>query len=217
MIRKELSALIWKEFILEWRQRYALGGIALYVVSTVYIIFFTFTRLLPQSWNAMFWVVALFAAVNAVAKSFAQENSQRQLYYYTLAHPIGVIIAKMIYNTVLLFVLMLLSFGAFSLLTGNPVQRLDIFFLVLLMASFGFAIAFTFISGIAAKANQNSTLMAILGFPVVIPILAMLIRLSANALRILDSNWSQDIMMLLAIDAILLTLALILFPFLWRD
>ena len=40
---------------------------------------------------------------------------------------------------------------------------------------------FTLMSAIAAKAQQNAALIAILGFPVILPILLLLMRLSQSA------------------------------------
>ena len=60
--------------------------------------------------------------------------------------------------------------------------------------------------------------MAILGFPIVIPILMELVKVSQNAMPgSFDSSINEDIMILLAIDLLLGGAALMLFPFLWRD
>ena len=60
--------------------------------------------------------------------------------------------------------------------------------------------------------------MAILSFPVIMPILLTLVRLSAIALRLIqDTSYQRDIVNLLAIDAILITLTFVLFPYVWRD
>jgi heme exporter protein B len=60
--------------------------------------------------------------------------------------------------------------------------------------------------------------MAILSFPVILPILLTLLRLSAIALRLMqDTSYYKDIINLLSIDAILLTLTFVLFPYVWRD
>ena len=60
--------------------------------------------------------------------------------------------------------------------------------------------------------------MAILSFPVVLPILLTLVRLSQISLRLIqDTSYMRDIVNLLAIDAILLTLTFVLFPFIWKD
>ncbi len=217
MIR-EIGVLLRKELVLEWRLRYAISGILLYVLSTVYIVYASFVNVPAQTWNTVFWIIVLFASVNAIAKSFVQENGQRQLYYYALANPTSIVLAKVIYNTLLLFGLTLLSYAAFSLVAGNPVKDQGLFFLGLFLGSLGFSITFTFISAIASKTNNSGSLMAILSFPVIIPILMSLIKISAGALRLIqDTAIWKDIVTLVAIDLMLLALSFILFPFLWRD
>lgn len=217
-LAKEILFLIQKEMIIEWRQKYAISGILLYVLSTVFIVYISFVQVQPNVWNTLFWIIILFASVNAVTKSFVQESGNRELYYYSLANPSAIILSKIIYNTFLLLLLSILSYVVFAFVAGNPVKVPLQFYLAIFLGSFGFSIAFTFISAIAAKASNSSTLMAILSFPIIIPILMTLIKLSANALGLIqDTAISKDIIILLAIDLILLALTFILFPYLWRD
>ena len=110
----EIRYLLKKELVLEWRQKYAISGIFLYVLSTIFIVYTSFIQVPKNVWNTLFWIIVLFASVNAVAKSFMQESGNRQLYYYTLANPLAVIISKIIYNLMLLLLLSLLSFAFFS-------------------------------------------------------------------------------------------------------
>ncbi|MEM9919604.1 MAG: heme exporter protein CcmB [Bacteroidota bacterium] len=215
---KESIQLLRKEFVLELRQRYAISGILLYVLSTVFIVYTSFIQVPGSVWNTLFWIIVLFASVNAIAKSFMQEAGNRQLYYYTLANPSAIILSKIVYNILLLLVLTFLSYGAFSLVAGNPVKNYQQFFIALFLGSIGFSITFTFVSAIASRARNSATLLAILGFPLVIPILMTLIKLSANSLGLMqDTAVWKDMLILLSIDAILISLAFVLFPFLWRD
>lgn len=215
---KETIVLIRKEALLEWRMKYAISGILLYVFSTVFIVYTAFIRLEPNVWNTLFWIITLFAAVNAIVKSFTQENSARQLYYYSLTNPLAILLSKMIYNTILLLLLSVLCWMGLALITGNPVKDIGQFSLAIFLASVGFSITFTFISAISAKADNSATLMAILSFPLVIPILMTLIKLSANALRLLnDTGVMKDVWTLVGIDLLLLAVALVLYPFLWKD
>lgn len=211
--------LFLKEIRLEWRRRYALSGVLLYVISTVFVVYtIVGEKATGVVWAALFWIIVLFASVNAVAKSFVQENQQRQLYYYTLASPSAVILSKMLYNTLLLFLIASLSYGAFSLIMDSPVKNQSLFWGILLLGSLAFAVTFTFIAAISAKASQSATLMAILSFPVIIPVLMTLLRLSKIALNLMtDTAYYRDIVILLSIDLILGTLVFILFPYLWRD
>lgn len=219
---KEIAVLIQKEITLEWRQKYALNGILLYVVSAVFITYLSVGakqgNIGVPTWNALYWIIILFSAVNAVAKSFVQEHQGRQLYYYMIASPEAIIISKIIYNTLLTLVLALLGYFVFSVILGNPVQDQGMFLLNLILGAVGFSACLTMVSGIASKASNNATLMAILSFPVIIPILLMAIRVSKNAIDGLDWSVSLDkIVTLMAINVIVAVTAYILFPYLWRS
>ncbi len=217
-IWKEIFLLIRKDLQLELRNSYAISGTLLYIFSTIFIVYFSFVEVAPPVWNALFWIIALFISVNAIGKSFVQENDRLQLFYYSLVHPISVILAKIIYNVFLLLVLVVLAWIAFSIVAQSPVKDYGQFFLAILLGSIGFSITFTFISAISAKSANNSTLMAILSFPLILPILMTLMKLSANASRLMqDTSIGSDIWILIGIDLFLLALAMILFPFLWRD
>ena len=218
----QLITLIQKEFRLEWRNRYALNGMLLYIVGAVFVCYLSFNarrgQLTPIVWNTLFWIILLFTAINAIAKSFVQERAGRLLYYYTLASPQQIIISKIIYNVGLMLVIAGLGFSVYALVLGNPVGDVPLYLLSLLLGAVGFAASLTLIAGIASKAENSATLMAVLSFPVILPMLLMLLRVSKNAMDGLDRSLSVDeISTLLAIDAIVLVLSWLLFPFLWRS
>jgi len=219
---QELKALIEKEIRLEWRQRYALNGMILYIVSTVFVCYMSFALktkgIEPITWNTLLWIILLFTAVNSITKSFTQERAGRQLYYYTLASPQGIILSKIIYNIVLLLALSLIGLFIYIIFLGNPVQNLLMYLTAVVLGAIGFSSTLTMVAGIASKAENTSTLMAVLSFPIILPMLSMLIRLSKNAMDGLEWNTSFDeILILLAIDAIVITISYLLFPFLWRS
>lgn len=219
---RQMGALMRKEFLLEWRQRYALNGMLLYIVGAVFVCYLSFNArrglLTPPVWNTLFWIILLFTAINAIAKSFVQERAGRQLYYYTLASPQQIILAKIGYNTALMGVLALLGFCTYAFVLGNPVQDVPLYGLTLALGAVGFAASLTLVSGIASKAENPATLMAVLSFPIILPLLLMLLKISKNAMDGLDrSVSSSEIGTVLAIDAIVLTLSWLLFPFLWRS
>ena len=222
MSAREIKLLLKKEIVLEWRTRYALNGILLYVVGAVFICYMSFKlqrgALNVATWNALFWIVMLFAAVNAVAKSFLQEQSGRLIYYYTIVSPQGIIIAKMLYNTLLLVLLAIICLLVFSVVMGNEVQNGYLFVGNLLLGAVGFSVMLTMVSGIAAKASNSSTLMAVLSFPIMIPLLLLVMKISKNAIDGLDPSVSYDeVTILLAINGIVIALSYILFPYLWRS
>lgn len=219
---KEVKTLLQKEVTLEWRHKYAINGVLLYTLSTIFICYMSLSvqrgGVDPFGWNALFWIIMLFSAVSAVSKSFIQESSARQLYYFNLVKPESIIISKIIYNTGFLIILAFVAYGIFSIVLGNPVQDQVIFIAAIGLGAVGFSIVLTLMSGIASKTQNNGMLMAILSFPVVIPLVMMIIKISKNAIDALDRGESLDeIITLLAIDIIVGVLALMLFPYLWRS
>lgn len=213
--------LVHKEFLLEWREKYALNGLLLYVVSSVLLVYFGFglrsNRLQPLTWNILFWIIQLFVAVNAIAKSFMQERQGRLLYYYTLASPHIILFSKIAYNSFLMLLISGLGYGVYSVVLGNPVQDQPLYLFSILLGSLGFACSLTLISALVARVNHNTTLMAVLSFPLLISLLLMLIRISQNAVDGLDRFLVKDeITTILAIIAIVLGLSYLLFPYLWR-
>ena len=218
MIIKQIRYLIAKEIKLELRNKYALGGILLYVVSTIFVSYLCFKRIVtPATWNALFWIILLFASINAIAKSFITETKGRLLYIYTLASPQAVILSKIIYNSILLLVLSGLCLLVYSLFVGNIIQDSALFLLTLALGSFGFSSLLTMVSAIASKTGNNFTLMAILSFPIIMPLLMVLIKLSKNALDGLERWDVHCLLILLCINVIIIVLSYLLFRYLWRD
>ena len=210
--------LIRKDILIEWRQKYAFNGILLYVVSTLFVIQLTFHQLPPLIWITLFWIVILFTSVNAVAKSFLQESKGRLLYYYSISSAEDIIVSKFIYNLLLLLLLSGITFLGFVIFFGNIIGNVNFFLLILLLGSIGFASSFTMISGIAAKGSGGATLMTVLSFPVILPQLILLIKLSKRAADGFDiSIAGKDILALMAINLMVLVVSYLLFPYLWRD
>jgi len=218
----QIKNLVAKDILLEWRQKYTFNGMLLYVGCTIFVTYLSFntktSALGAVTWNTLFWIIMLFVGVNAVAKSFIQEREGRILYYYELVDPESIILAKIIYNVILMSLLGLVALGLYSVVLGNPVVDNKLFLLNVILSSIGFSSTLTLISAIASKTENGTTLMAVLGFPVIIPLLLMAIRISNNALDGLDwSASSGSLIILVAINIIVITLSLILFPYLWRS
>lgn len=212
------AALVKKELLLEWRQQYAFYGILLYVASTVFVIYIAMNRPEATVWNALFWIIQLFITVNTVAKSFLQENPGRMLYFYSLAGAAEFMIAKLIYNVLLMLVMSGLSLLLYAVLLGNPLINIPFFIGIVCLGGISLALVFTMLAAIAAKAGQNAALMAIMGFPVIIPALIILVNISKTAfLPVFQPGLVKMILLLGALDMLVIALSLILFPFLWKN
>jgi heme exporter protein B len=153
-----------------------------------------------------------------VAKSFLQESRGRLLYFYTLVKPQQFVIAKLLFNALLMLAMNLISLGIFVLLLSNPLVYPLHFFAISCLGSIGLSFVFTFLAAIAAKAQQQAALMAIMGFPIIIPQLLLLSKLAQSAFAtVVQGGFWQMTGLLIGLDALVVALAYILFPFLWKD
>ena len=206
--------------MLELRRQHTFYGILLYIASTVFVLFLS----LPDSpdanvWNSLFWVIQLFVCINTVAKSFLQESRGLMLYYYTIASPVEFIIGKLLYNIILMVIMSSVSLLLFYMFLGSPVTDGLRFFGIVMLGGISISLTFTLMSAIAAKANQNAALIAILGFPLILPQLLLLMRLSKSGFAEVfreGAIW-QLAALIGGLDAAVFVLAVILFPYLWKD
>lgn len=214
-----IMTLFRKDWMLEMRQQYAFYGVLLYVASTVFVLYLAIGETEMETWNALFWVTQLFVCINAIAKSFLQESRGRMLYFYTISHPSEFVLAKLLYNVLLMAILNCLNLVLFIAFMGDPTANIWQFIGISFLGGTGLSLVFTMLAAIASKAMQQASLMAILGFPVIIPQLLLLIRLSkiAFAETFKAGVATQVVLLLLALDLGIIVLSVILFPFLWKD
>ena len=214
---RHIITLFKKDLLLEVRQQYSFYGILLYIGATVFVLFMAIEEPESRVWNGLFWVIQLFICINAVAKSFLQESRGRMLYFYSIASPGDFVLAKLLFNSLLMLVMSLLSVLLFSLFLGNPMQKAGPFIGLVLLGGWSLSLVFTFLAAIAAKAQQNAAIMAVLGFPLIIPQLLLLMNLSNAAFDPSLVIPLNTVLLLIALDIMIVILAVILFPFLWKD
>lgn len=216
---QEVKTLIGKELTLEWRQLIAFNGIILYLVSTVFVSYLSFEGMIDlRTWNALFWIILLFASVNAILKGFVQETEGRMIYYYTVVSPQAVIASKIIYNALFMMVLSLIAMLIYMGFMGNPVQNIELFTVNMILGVTGFSSVMSLVSAIVSRIRNNFTLMGILSFPLVLPLLLVLMKvsfasLSGDGIR----EHTGNLLVLLLLTFITFILSVVLFPYIWRE
>jgi heme exporter protein B len=214
---RHIFTLFKKDLLLEIRQQYSFYGVLLYIAATIFVLYMALESPESNVWNGLFWVIQLFISINAVAKGFLQESRGRMLYFYSIAGPRDFVLAKLLFNSLLMLLMSVLSLALFSLFLGNPIEKAGVFIGLVLLGGWSLSLVFTFLAAIAAKAQQNAAIMAILGFPIIIPQLLLLMRLSNAAFSEKMAVPITTVLLLVALDGMVILLAVILFPFLWKD
>ncbi|MFY0687816.1 MAG: heme exporter protein CcmB [Cyclobacteriaceae bacterium] len=215
---KEIFAIVKKEYLVDSRQKYLIAGIALYIFATIYISYLTFNNIINSTtWNALFWIILLFASLTGIGKSFIQEEN-RSYYYYFLIKPTNILLGKLIYYTVYEFVLLALTFGLVTVFLGNPLNQLGLFLINLALGAMGIAASFTMTSAIASKSTNQSTMLAVISFPIIIPVLILAVKNSKQI--VLGANWadiSGNTFALISVIVVIIAVSFILFPYSWKN
>ena len=215
---RHILTLFRKDLLLEVRQQYSFYGVLLYVASTIFVLYLSMGQPEGDVWKGLFWMIQLFISVNAVAKSFLQEGRGRLLYFYSIAGARDFILAKLLFNALLMLLMSGVSLFLFILMLGNPMPNPLAFVGISCLGGVSLSMVFTFLAAIAARAQQNAALMAIMGFPLVIPQLLLLSKISNIAFaEVVQSGLYSMLLLLAGLDLLIVALSIILFPFLWKD
>ena len=100
----------------------------------------------------------------------------------------------------------------------NYITSLPFFFCLLFIGALSISNCLTLIAAIAHQVKNNSALISVLSFPVIIPIFLLLIKLSKISSA--EFSWiliEDDIYLLILLNIILVSLTKVLFGFLWRN
>ena len=218
---KKIFTILYKDYRIEIVQSHLFFSLGLYLISSIYIIYVSFQ---PsgisdmESWVSIFWIIILFGAITSISKSFFQESNKRNYYYYYLYSPDELILSKLIYNFIFLSLISLFTFGVFILLIGNVIVSTSFFLCLLVLGSFSISNCLTLVSAIGHQVKNNSIIISVLSFPIILPILLLLIKISKISSTEFSWNLVQyDIYLLILLNIILLALTKILFTFLWRN
>lgn len=214
-----IAAIIQKEGTLELRRKNAFYGIILFCLVLIFLNYKSFNVLRGLEWDVMLWITVMFSGINAIAKSFIQDGAESRLYYYTLFDPREMVVGKLFYNFIFLAILFLLVYLGFSFFFEAGIRRFGLFFTGASLGILGLSVIFTFIAAISAQAQGNhGVMMSVMSLPLTIPILLLLIKITAVSMALItDTSVDGDVNLLLAIDLLLVGLLLLLFEYLWKD
>lgn len=219
---QRIGFLIATEVRLEFRQKHTFAGIALFALAAVYLCYQAFQRVDNREvWNALLWLIILFTSFNAIGKGFQNQSRGLRLYLYWNVSPQEYILARIAYNMGLMLVLGTFTFFTFVLFLGDTGMEGSTWVMYLagvVAGNLGFAALLTLISAVAGQSSSGVGLTAVLGLPVVIPLILILNRYTSEVLA--GASWeanSLNLIFLMVLTAAMCILSYLLFPYLWRD
>lgn len=215
---KLVKAYLKRDYLLEKRNKSVLGSALVYLLSVVFICLHAFETIGADAWTALFWIVLLFTILNAVGRSFERESGRAYIYHYHLAEPVKIVTAKLIVNALFAIVLAVFAYIVFAIFLGSEISNHTYFGLTLLFGAMGIGFTFTLTAAITARVQGNLVLMAILSLPIILPLLILLVKMTGRTFGVYGTSSGLPLLGgLVLLNAIIVILSVVLFPYLWRD
>ncbi len=211
-----------KEFVSEFRTRYAINALLMFVVTTLSIILFSVGTESPSPdvLSGTLWIVIFFSAMSGLSRTFvAEEERGTSMTLRLLVNSSSVYIGKLLYNFILILVLSLIIAASYLLLLKEfSVKSYDIFWITIFLGSAGLASASTILAAIIAKANTKGTLFPVLAFPILLPLLMTCINATKLAVEgAFMPEAVKEFQILISFTIVMIATSFIVFDFVWKD
>jgi heme exporter protein B len=211
-----------KEVISEFRTRYALNALLMFVVSTLAMVVFSLgDNSVPyEILSGMLWIIIFFSAMSGLSRTFVTEEERgTSLTLRLLTKASNVYLGKLIFNIALITSLSIFISLVYQLVIKDfVVQSYSIFWTTIILGSFGLAGASTILAAIIAKANTKGTLFPVIAFPILLPLLLTCIKATVLAVEgAFFSEALKDFQILISFSVVMIVASLMVFNFVWND
>lgn len=216
----ETAAVFAKDWRSEARTRTALNTLGLFALTTLVLVG---VGLGPLGVSAagvqvlpfLLWLVLLFATTAGLPRLFVHEEETHTATALRLAaRPSAVFWGKLAHGLSLTLALEAIVTPLFVAMVQLPVERPGLLVATLAAGAFGLAAASTVIAAIIAQAQGRSTLFAVLSFPLLVPLLLLVVELTRNA--VVGDPGGEALRQLLLYDGTLAVTGSMLFPVIWN-
>jgi heme exporter protein B len=212
-----LAAALRKEALLQWRTRAQLAAVFVFGASALLLFSFAIgpdSAALRQHSAGFLWLGLLLASTLTLAESFQSEMEQRALEAQLLmpARPAALFYGKAISNWAQLSLLGVALVPVMVVLYDAGTDRLVALLGVILLGTAGLSAPGTLYAAMTSQARARQTLLPLLLFPLVVPVLLAATR--ASSLLITGDPMGQVrswVVLLACFDAIYWSLCGLLF------
>ncbi len=221
-ILKGLSAVFLKDIQSEFKTRYSISSLLLFVLTAITMAAFSLAGIDAgaELSSGLLWIIMFFGAMTGLSKSFISEEERgTSLLLKLCCSPSEVYFGKLFFNIVLSLVLTSSSCLLFFLFAPSAeLKNAGAFVLTAGLGSLGLASASTIISAMIAKASAKGALFPVLSFPILLPLIIS--GIEAMTMSFEGKNLSEirgDLQVMLAYSGALIALSAILFDFIWKE
>ncbi len=221
---RQMGAVIWKDLAVEFRTRERIASMGAFTVLVGVLFNFSFDPSVvePQAIaSGLIWMTIVFGGMLGLGRTFQLEEEDGA-FQGILLSPIprdAIYFGKVISNFLILAVVTALVFGVFSLffhlrIGSHPVALA----VVVLLGILGFVAIGTLFSAVSAGTTMGDTLLPILVFPVLLPVVIYGVTATSRLFQGLPvSEVDGNIRMLGAFAVVGLAAGAFLFRFVVED
>jgi heme exporter protein B len=215
-------AVFEKDARLEWRSRYAVNMLLMFVLSAILLIAFALGNddVSPRTQAALLWVVILFAAAVGLGRAFISEEERGTVLLLQLnTRGSMVYTGKLLFNFLLLLSVNLVAVGTFILVLSIPIQSVGLLLTTLFLGALGLAGTTTLLAALIAQTAHKGPLLPVLLFPVLVPLLLSVVTATRHALEG-GQGWAavpNELMTLFGFAGAAITVSVLMFDYAWQE
>ena len=221
-LRSASLTIFVKDLRSELRTRYSLNSLIMFVITTLSVILFSLgsENVSTDVLSGVLWIIIFFSTMSGLSRSFVSEEERGTVMTLQLtARPLAVYFGKLLFNTVLLAALNLLTVTLYLVfITNFVVQNYLIFVVTMILGTLGLASASTILAAIIAKANTKGTLYPVVSFPILLPLLLTVInatKMSVEGAPLVEAL--SEFQILVSYFIVITTISYLLFDFVWKE
>ncbi|MCR3923322.1 MAG: heme exporter protein CcmB [Firmicutes bacterium] len=214
-------AILRKDLRIEFRTRYAYSALVMFAITTLVTVSFSVGGYAMDAdiTAALLWIILFFSAMAGLARTFVHEEETGTVTALKMAaQSEPVLIGKYLFNVTLLLSLTVLVVPLFLVMLNQTVQLPIAFVATVFLGALGLAGASTILAAIVSKAGAKGSLMTVLAFPVLLPLLFAAISATRTALGGgLVANIRSDLLLLFFYNGVAVVASLLLFEYIWNE
>ncbi len=211
-----------KDWHSELRMRYAINALVMFILVTISVILFSIgqEKISEYLTGGLLWVVIFFSAMSGLSRAFVSEEERgTTLTLQLLASPSTIFSGKLLFNLVLVFLMNIVITLLYGLLFESfVINNFWLFVIAFIIGNIGIAISSTIIAAIISKASGKGTLYPVLSFPILLPLILVLLQLTKFAIdgKSISASF-VELAVLVCYDVIMITASYLLFDFIWKE
>ncbi len=212
--------ITWKDLLAEWRTRETISAMFTFALIVILVSSFAFELRvsdIEMVAPGVLWIAFTFAGVLGINRAFVREADKNCLDGLLLAPVDRAVLywGKLGANFVTMSAMELIMLPVALVLFNLPLYP-PLFFIVLIMGTFGFVAVGTLFAAMTVHTRTREVMLPVLLFPVAVPLLIAAVKATAALLEGSDmiGSWLR---LLAAFDLIFATLATLMFKYVMEE